>query len=63
MRLEGGRMKRQTAESIVDAYGWAIELDSMELPDGAKEKVDGLCDALRDYLALLLSDEREEVGG
>lgn len=54
-------MKRQTAESVVDAYAWAIELDSMELPDGAKEKVDGLCDALRDHLILLLSDEREEV--
>ena len=56
-------MKRQTAESIVDAYAWAIELSVMGLPDGAQAKVDGLCDALRDYLALLLSDERKEVDG
>lgn len=54
-------MTQATAESIVDAYGWAVELSVMELPDEAKTKVDGLCDALRDHLVLMLSDERKEV--
>lgn len=53
-------MKRQTAESIVDAYGWAIELSNEQTPDSAKAKADGLCDALRDYLILMLSDEAGE---
>ena len=49
-------MSQANAERIVDAYGWAIELDSMELPSEAKEKVDNICDCLRDYMILLLSD-------
>ena len=56
-------MTQATAESIVDAYGWAVELSVTDLPDEAKVKVDGLCDALRDHLVLLLSDERKEVDG
>ena len=53
-------MKQATTESIIDAYGWAIELSVMELPSDAKAKVDGLCDAMRDYLILMLSDEKGE---
>ena len=54
-------MTQATAESIVDAYGWAVELSVMDLPDEAKMKVDSLCDAIRDHLVLLLSEERKEV--
>lgn len=52
-------MTRQTAESIVDAYGWAIELANEGMQGAAKAKADGLCDALRDFLILSLSDEGE----
>lgn len=52
-------MTRATAESIVDAYGWAVELSAMDLSDEARTKVDGLCDALRDFLALTLCDGGE----
>lgn len=54
-------MKRQTAESIVDAYAWAIELGVMDLPDEAEPKLDGLVDALRDFVILSMSDEMEEA--
>ena len=53
-------MKRQTAESLVEAYRWLVELDNMELPDEAIPKVVGLYDALRDLLVLMLSDEAGE---
>lgn len=49
-------MRESTASSIVDAYGWAIELTGEGMSDTAKVKVDGLCDALRDYLIGLLTD-------
>lgn len=48
-------MNRQTAESIVDVYGWAVELAN-EVEDKHKPKADGLCDALRDFLILSLSE-------
>ena len=50
-------MTEKAAESIIDAYGWAIELSVQDLPNSAKVKLDGLCDALRDHLVALLSDE------
>ena len=50
-------MTERAAESIVDAYGWAIELSVQDLPNSAKVKLDGLCDALREHLIELLSDE------
>lgn len=50
-------MKESTAESLVDAYAWAVELSVMELPDAAKTKVDGLLDALRDFLTTQLSEK------
>ena len=53
-------MKESTAESLVDAYAWAVELSVMDLPDAAKVKVDGLLDAFRDFLAAELS-EREDA--
>lgn len=53
-------MKQETAESIVDAYGCAIELSVMDIPESARVKVDGLCDAMRDYLILMLSDEQKQ---
>ena len=53
-------MKRQTAESLVEAYRWLVELDNMELPDEALPKVVGLYDAVRDFLVLMLSDEAGE---
>ena len=52
-------MKRQTAEGIVDAYAWAIELSCEELPEAATSKLDGLLEALRDFIVLQLADERE----
>ena len=54
-------MKRQTAESIVDAYAWAIELSIEKLPEAAAPKLDGLLDALRDFIVLQLADEREDA--
>ena len=54
-------MKRQTAESIVDAYARAIELSCEELQQAAKPKLDGVLDALRDFIVLELSDEREDA--
>lgn len=54
-------MKRQTAESIVDAYAWAIELSCEELQQAAKPKLDGVLDALRDFIVLELSDEKEDA--
>jgi hypothetical protein len=48
-------MTEKAAESIIDAYGWAIELSVQDLPNSAKVKLDGLCDTLRDYLIELLS--------
>ncbi len=53
-------MKQATVESVVGAYWRTIELSVMELPEDAKVKVDGLCDAIRDCLILMLSDERRE---
>ena len=54
-------MKESTAESLVDAYAWAVELSVIEgMPDAAKAKVDGLLDAFRDFLAAELS-EREDA--
>ena len=55
-------MTKTTAESIVDAYGWAIELCG-DLEDGtsAKSKAEGLCDALRDFIILSLAEPREDA--
>ena len=53
-------MKREAAKSIVDAYGWSVELASENIQDAAKVKADGLCDAPRDYLISLLSDNESE---
>jgi len=51
-------MTREAAESIVDAYGWAIELSvSKDLNETTRVKACALCDALRDHLVALLSDE------
>jgi hypothetical protein len=51
-------MTREAAESIVDAYGWAIELSvSKDLTETTRVKACGLCDALREYLVEILSDE------
>lgn len=53
-------MDRATAESIIDAYCWSVELMSEsedELSDSAKVKANGLYDALRDFLILTLSEK------
>ena len=52
-------MKESTAESLVDAYAWAVELSVMDLPDAAKAKIDGLLDAFRDFLATTLSEKED----
>ena len=51
-------MTREAAESIVDAYGWAIELSvSKDVTETTRTKACALCDALRDHLVAQLSDE------
>lgn len=51
-------MTREAAETIVDAYGWAIELSVSEnVTETTRTKACALCDALRDHLVALLSDE------
>lgn len=52
---EARSLRAPEAESIVDAYGLAIELANEQMPDGAKAKVNRLCDALRDFLIIMLS--------
>ena len=51
-------MDRATAESIIDAYCWSVELMNEDgLSDSAKFKANGLYDALRDFLILTLSEK------
>lgn len=58
-------MKRLTTENIVDAYEWSVML-AMEVSEEPHAGVNrdmacNLRDALREYLILLLTDERKEA--
>lgn len=54
-------MKESTAESLVDAYAWAVELSVMDLPDTASVKINGLLDAFRDFIVAELSERQEAI--
>lgn len=54
-------MTERTAESLVDAYGLAVELARDVEEGSAKRSAESLCDTLRDFLVLWMSEKREDI--
>lgn len=50
-------MKKEAAQIIVDAYTCAVKLACMDLQGVEYATADNLCDTLRDYIILMLSNE------
>lgn len=54
-------MTERTAESLVDAYGLAVELAHEIKENPAKRSAECVRDALRDFLVLWMSEKDEGI--
>ena len=57
----GGKVTERTAESLVDAYGLAVELAHEIKENPAKRSAECVRDALRDFLVLWMSEKDEGI--
>ena len=55
-------MKREIAESLVEAFDWACCLSCSDLTDSQRTKVFGLLDALKEFMVSVLEGSNDNDG-